>query len=75
VLVVGCGSGISACKIAKMFGCRILGIDLSRAMVEVSSIVCNLSALREPFAVSLQLCLAVFSCKRDLRTATIYYMY
>ncbi len=37
VLVVGCGSGISACKIAKMYGCRILGIDLSGAMVEVSS--------------------------------------
>ncbi|OEU82133.1 MAG: hypothetical protein BA873_07895 [Desulfobulbaceae bacterium C00003063] len=37
VLVVRCGNGISTCKIAKMYGCRIMGIDLSRAMVEVSS--------------------------------------
>lgn len=37
LLVVGCGSGISACRIAKMYGCRIVGIDLSGAMVEVSS--------------------------------------
>jgi arsenite methyltransferase len=36
VLVVGCGNGISACKIAKIYGCRIMGIDLSEAMVEVS---------------------------------------
>jgi arsenite methyltransferase len=37
LLVVGCGSGISACKIAKMYGCRIVGIDISKGMVEQSS--------------------------------------
>ena len=37
LLVVGSGSGISACKIAKMSGCKITGIDLSERMVEVST--------------------------------------
>jgi len=30
VLVVRYGNGISTCKIAKMYGCRIMGIALSR---------------------------------------------
>ncbi|MDF1530889.1 MAG: class I SAM-dependent methyltransferase [ANME-2 cluster archaeon] len=34
LLVVGCGSGLSACKIAKIYGCRIIGIDISKGMVD-----------------------------------------
>jgi arsenite methyltransferase len=37
LLVVGSGSGISACKIAKIYGCSIVGIDISKGMVEKSS--------------------------------------
>ncbi len=37
LLVIGCGSGISACKIAKIYGCRIVGIDISKEMVEQSN--------------------------------------
>ena len=37
LLIIGCGSGISACRIAKISGCRILGIDISKRMVEVSA--------------------------------------
>ncbi|MDF1556573.1 MAG: class I SAM-dependent methyltransferase [ANME-2 cluster archaeon] len=37
VLVIGCGSGISACKIVKIYGCRIVGIDISKGMVEQSN--------------------------------------
>jgi len=36
VLVVGCGNGVSACKIAMIYGCRIVGIDISEGMVEKS---------------------------------------
>jgi len=36
VLVVGCGNGVTACKIAKIYGCRIVGIDISDGMVETS---------------------------------------
>lgn len=36
VLVVGCGNGISACKIAKLYDCRIMGIDISEGMVDLS---------------------------------------
>jgi arsenite methyltransferase len=36
VLIVGCGNGISACKLAKTYGCRIVGIDISEGMVELS---------------------------------------
>jgi ubiquinone/menaquinone biosynthesis C-methylase UbiE len=37
LLIIGCGSGISACRIAKISGCIILGIDISKRMVEVSA--------------------------------------
>lgn len=37
LLIIGCGSGISACKIAEISGCRISGIDISKRMVEVST--------------------------------------
>jgi arsenite methyltransferase len=36
VLVVGCGNGVSACKIAKIYGCKIVGIDIYEGMVETS---------------------------------------
>jgi len=36
VLVVGCGNGISVCKILKMSGCTIVGIDISERMVDLS---------------------------------------
>ena len=36
VLVVGCGNGISVCKILKMYGCTIVGIDISEKMVDLS---------------------------------------
>jgi len=34
VLVVGCGTGISAVKIAKVFGCRVMGVDISPGMIK-----------------------------------------
>ena len=37
VLVIGSGNGISACWIAKVYGCRIMGIDLSEGMVTLSN--------------------------------------
>ena len=37
LLIIGCGSGISACRIAEISGCRILGVDISKRMVEVSA--------------------------------------
>lgn len=33
VLTVGCGTGYSACYIAKKFGCRVVGIDISEEMI------------------------------------------
>jgi arsenite methyltransferase len=33
VLDVGCGSGHTACEIAKTYGCKVTGIDISEAMV------------------------------------------
>ena len=37
VLVIGCGNGFSACTLARDFGCRLVGIDISPAMVERST--------------------------------------
>lgn len=37
VLVVGCGNGTSAIKIARLSGGRIVGIDISKAMVELAN--------------------------------------
>ena len=34
VLEVGCGVGVTACHLAKRYGCRIIGLDLSERMVE-----------------------------------------
>lgn len=33
VLAVGCGTGYSACYIAKNYGCRVVGIDISEKMI------------------------------------------
>lgn len=37
VLVIGCGNGFSACTLARDLGCRLVGIDISPAMVERST--------------------------------------
>jgi len=36
VLDVGCGVGITACYMAKEYGCKVVGVDLSEMMVERS---------------------------------------
>lgn len=33
VLAVGCGTGYSACHVAKRFGCRVVGFDIAQEMV------------------------------------------
>ncbi len=37
VLDVGCGVGITACYMAKEYGCKVVGVDLSEMMVERSN--------------------------------------
>jgi arsenite methyltransferase len=34
VLDVGCGVGVTPCFIAKRYGCRVVGVDISKRMVE-----------------------------------------
>lgn len=34
VLDVGCGVGITPCQMARVYGCRVMGVDLREAMVE-----------------------------------------
>ncbi len=36
VLVVGCGVGVTPCYLAKMYGCSVVGVDLSERMVDRS---------------------------------------
>jgi ubiquinone/menaquinone biosynthesis C-methylase UbiE len=36
VLEVGCGAGATACYLARTYGCRVVGVDLRPAMVELS---------------------------------------
>jgi len=36
ILDVGCGAGMTPCFIAKRYGCRVVGVDISEAMVERS---------------------------------------
>jgi arsenite methyltransferase len=36
VLDVGCGVGVTPCFIAKRYGCRVMGVDISEGMVERS---------------------------------------
>lgn len=38
VLEIGCGLGRSACYLAKHYGCRVLGVDISEKMVEQAAI-------------------------------------
>lgn len=37
VLVVGCGVGSTPCYLAKQYGCRVVGVDLSQRMVDRSN--------------------------------------
>ncbi|MCK5660735.1 MAG: class I SAM-dependent methyltransferase [Methanosarcinales archaeon] len=34
LLVVGCGTGFSACHIAKKFGCTVIGVDIAQVSVD-----------------------------------------
>jgi len=34
VLDVGCGAGVTPCFIARRYGCRVVGVDISKGMVE-----------------------------------------
>jgi arsenite methyltransferase len=36
VLDVGCGVGVTPCYIAKRYGCRVVGVDISEGMIERS---------------------------------------
>jgi len=36
VLVVGCGIGLTSCYMAKKYGCRVLGVDISAKMLDWS---------------------------------------
>ncbi|MEQ8235886.1 MAG: methyltransferase domain-containing protein [Syntrophomonadaceae bacterium] len=47
VLEIGCGLGRSACYLAKKFGCRVLGIDISEKMVEQAAIRAQREGLEE----------------------------
>ena len=38
VLDAGCGSGLTACHLAKTMGCKIMGIDINPQMVEKASL-------------------------------------
>jgi arsenite methyltransferase len=37
VLDAGCGSGLTACHLAKTIGCKILGVDINSQMIEKAS--------------------------------------
>ena len=36
ILDVGCGVGVTACYLAKKYGCRVIGVDISEEMIEKS---------------------------------------
>jgi arsenite methyltransferase len=33
---VGCGAGVTACYLAKRYGCRLVGVDISARIIERS---------------------------------------
>ena len=37
VLDVGCGVGLTPCYIAKRYGCRVVGVDISEKMIDRSN--------------------------------------
>ncbi len=38
VLDAGCGSGLTACQLAKTIGCKIIGVDINPQMIEKASL-------------------------------------
>jgi len=36
VLDVGCGAGVTPCYIARVYGCRVVGVDINEEMIERS---------------------------------------
>lgn len=38
VLDAGCGSGLTACYLAKSFGCKVMGVDISPLMIEKATL-------------------------------------
>ncbi|MCG6533369.1 MAG: methyltransferase domain-containing protein [Syntrophales bacterium LBB04] len=41
VLDVGCGNGISARTLNRLYSCRVLGVDLSEKMIDDGRVLCN----------------------------------
>jgi len=37
ILDVGCGTGYTACYLAKKYGCKVIGIDASKKMIDVAN--------------------------------------
>jgi SAM-dependent methyltransferase len=56
VLVVRCGTGYSACRIAKNTSCNLLGVDISSDMVKGAQKKSHRMESRRPCSVSARRC-------------------